>query len=131
MKIFMATSGASDFSGYTGVLPVQHLVPGALGDGTGCRDVGLGGPQFAQRGAQMADNAVEMPVVQPRQPGVHGAEIGAGIAVRAAKDHGKESGLFSDLPVTIGVAEIRRECRIRADFTAEQLGRGIDGRSAA
>jgi len=39
--------------------------------------------------------------------------------------------LFSDLPVHIGVAEIRRERRIREDFPAEQRGHGIDGRSAA
>jgi hypothetical protein len=57
---------------------------------------------------------------------VRGAEIGAGIAIRPAKDHGKEGGLFSDLPANIGLAKIRRERRIREDFKAEQLGRGID-----
>jgi hypothetical protein len=42
------------------------------------------------------------------------------------RDHGAKSRLFSDLPVHVGAAEIRRERRIGEDSTAEQLGRGID-----
>jgi hypothetical protein len=72
-----------------------------------------------------------MPVAQPSQPGVRGAEAGAGVAIRAAQGHGKESSLFRDLTVHIGGFKIRREQRIRQDFPVESLGRRSDGRSAA